>query len=62
MKNARIDYGYVHFSFRWTWIRDKEMVVRGDKWSGMLMIYNDKGKLIKIYGYELVKDIDDEEE
>jgi len=56
MKDAKIDYGYVHFSFRWTWIRDKEIVLKGDKWSGMLMIYNDKGSLIKIYGYELVEE------
>ena len=52
--NTRIDYGYAHFNFEWSWIKDKEIVVEGDEYEGVLMIINDKGHLVGFYGYELI--------
>ena len=53
--NTRIDYGYAHFNFDWTWIRDKEIVVEGDEYEGVLMIMNAKGQMVGFYGYQLIE-------
>ena len=53
--NTRIDYGYAHFNFDWQWIKDKEIVVEGDEYEGVLMIINDKGQMVGFYGYQLIE-------
>ena len=56
MNEARVHYGYVDFTFRWTWIRDKQIVVQGDKYRGMLLILDSDDNVIKMYGYESVSE------
>ena len=56
MSDMNVHYGYVHFHFPWTWIRDKQIVVQGDKWRGMLLILDSDDNVIKMYGYELVSE------
>lgn len=51
---SRIDYGYAHFNFDWNWIRDKQIIVRGDEEAGMLIILDYRGRAVGMYGYELI--------
>jgi hypothetical protein len=53
--NTRIDIGYAHFNFDWSWIKDKEIQVEGDIFEGVLMIINDKGEMVGFYGYQLIE-------
>ncbi len=55
--NTRIDYRYVHLNFDWTWIRDKEIILRGDQWAGMLIILDEDGNTVGMYGYESIDEI-----
>jgi hypothetical protein len=49
-----IDYQYVHLNFNWTWIRDKQIILRGDEDSGMLIIADEDGNMIKMYGFQRI--------
>jgi hypothetical protein len=49
-----IDYQYVHLNFNWTWIRDKQIILRGDGNSGMLIIADSEGNMIKMYGFQRI--------
>jgi hypothetical protein len=49
-----IDYQYVHLNFNWTWIRDKQIILRGNEDSGMLIIADEDGNTIKMYGFERI--------
>jgi hypothetical protein len=60
MKN-RIDYNYAHFNFDWTWIKDKELVMKGDQYAGMLIILDDRGRAVGMYAYELISDYEEEQ-
>ena len=51
---SRIDYNYAHFDFDWTWIKDKQIILRGDEYAGMLIISNEKGRVVGMYAYELI--------
>jgi hypothetical protein len=57
---SRIDYGYAHFNFDWTWIKDKELVMKGDQYAGMLIILDDRGRTVGMYAYELISDYEEE--
>ena len=52
--NTNIDYQYVHLNFNWTWIRDKQIMIRGNELAGMLIIADSEGKTLRIYGYERI--------
>ena len=52
---TRIDYNYAHFNFDWTWIKDKEIVLKGNEFAGMLIILDDRGKMVGMYAYELIE-------
>lgn len=47
---------YVHFTFPWWWIKDKIIIHRGNEDYGMLIIADEEGKAVKMYGYELISD------
>jgi hypothetical protein len=49
-----IDYQYVYLNFNWTWIRDKQIVHKGDENGGALFILDEEGNLVKGYGYERI--------
>jgi hypothetical protein len=49
-----IDYQYVYFTFDYTWLRDKQIIHNGDEYGGVLIIADEDGVAIKMYGYELI--------
>ena len=49
-----IDYKYVYFEFDWTWIKDKQIIHTGNEIAGILMIIDEEGNAIKMYGYEAI--------
>ena len=51
---TRVDYHYVHFNFDWQWIKDKEIVLRGNEEAGMVIILDDRGRAVGMYAYELI--------
>ena len=53
--NTRIDYRYVHLNFDWNWIKDKQIMIRGNKRVGMLVIVDVDGNTVGMYGYEEIK-------
>jgi hypothetical protein len=53
--NTRIDYNYAHFNFDWSWIKDKEIVLKGNEFAGMLIILDDRGRAVGMYAYELIE-------
>ena len=57
---SRIDYNYAHFNYDWTWIKDKELVMKGDQYAGMLIILDDRGRAVGMYAYELISDYEEE--
>jgi hypothetical protein len=52
--NHNIDYQYVYLNFNWTWIRDKQMILRGNGDSGVFIIKDSEGNTIKMYGFERI--------
>ena len=54
--NTRIYYGYAHFNFDWTWIKDKELIMKGDQYAGMLIVLDEKGRAVGMYAYELINE------
>jgi hypothetical protein len=52
---TRIDYKYVHLNFDWNWIKDKQIVVKGNEWAGMVIVLDDKGRAVGMYGYEAIE-------
>ena len=51
---TRIDYGYAQFNFDWNWIKDKRIILKGDEYLGMLIILDEDGRAVGMYGYELI--------
>jgi hypothetical protein len=58
--NTRIDYNYAHFNFDWTWIKDKEIVMKGNEYAGMIIILDKKGRAVGMYAYELITNENEE--
>jgi hypothetical protein len=58
--NTRIDYNYAHFNFDWTWIKDKEIVMKGNEYAGMIIILDRKGRAVGMYAYELITNENEE--
>ena len=53
-----IDYDYVHFHFPWTWIRNKQLIYEGNQNSGVLLITDEDGIILKALGYEKINEVD----
>lgn len=49
-----IDYDYVKFNLLWTEIRGKQLILDGDKESGVLIIADENGVIEKVLGYERI--------
>jgi hypothetical protein len=58
--NTRIDYGYANFTFDYTWLRDKQIIHKGDYTGGMLLIVDKDGVAVGMYAYELINDYEKE--
>jgi len=52
--NTNIDYQYVHLNFNWTYIRDKQIILRGNELGGVLIITDSEGKTLRVYGYDRI--------
>jgi len=50
--NTNIDYRYVHLNFDYTWLRDKQIILRGNSRAGMLVIIDVDGRTVGMYAYE----------
>jgi len=59
---SRVDYGYAHFNFNWTWICDKQIVVKGNEYLGQMIILDVDGETVGWYGYEMISDNYEDEE
>jgi|688.fasta_scaffold734516_3 hypothetical protein len=57
---SRIDYNYAHFEFDYVWLRDKQIVINGNEYVGILIILDKNGNALKWYGYELISDYEKE--
>ena len=53
-KLHNIDYHYVYFTFSYTWLRDKEIIHKGNQNGGALFILDSEGNLVKGCGYERI--------
>ncbi len=51
---AKLEVGYVTFTFDYNWIKDKQIIHKGTEQFGMLWILDDEGKAVKAYGYEMI--------
>jgi hypothetical protein len=49
-----IDYDYVKFNLKWTEIKGKQLILEGDKDSGVLIIADEEGNIEKVLGYEKI--------
>jgi len=50
-----IDYHYAYFTFDYTWLRDKQIIHNGNEMGGVLIIADEEGNVLKMYGYERIK-------
>lgn len=50
---------YPEFHFEWQWIKDKVIEIEGDKWAGMLTIWDEDGYSVAIYAYELSTNVNE---
>jgi hypothetical protein len=49
-----IDYNYAFFRFDWSWIKDKQIILKGNKMGGVMIIADSEGNMVKMYGYERI--------
>jgi hypothetical protein len=54
MSTSHIDFHYAYFNFSYTWLRDKQLIHRGNELGGVLIITDMDGKFIKVYQYERI--------
>jgi hypothetical protein len=54
MQNFKVHYSKVHFAFLWSWIKDKQIRHIGDEEQGMLIIYEEDGRVVGMWGYEAI--------
>jgi len=52
--NTNIDYQYAYFRFDWNWIKDKQIILKGNKKGGALIIADSEGNMVRMYGYERI--------
>lgn len=50
-----MNYKMLELTFDWTWIKDKQIDIEGNKFSGLIIITDKEDNIIQIYGYELVE-------
>jgi len=49
-----IDYQYAFFRFDWSYIKDKQIILKGNNMGGMLIIADSEGKTLKVFGFERI--------
>ena len=51
----------IEFTFAYQWLRDKQIIVDGTERAGILIISDWDDNIIKMYGYELIEENNEEE-
>lgn len=54
-------YKLLELDFKWTWIRDKQIHIDGDRFRGLIIISDKDDNVVQILGYELVEEDNKEE-
>jgi len=49
-----IDYQYAYFNFNWTYIKNKQIILKGNNMGGMLIIADSEGRTLKVFGFERI--------
>ena len=49
-----IDYQYAYFNFDWSYIKNKQIILKGNKMGGILIIADSEGNTLKIFGFERI--------
>jgi hypothetical protein len=44
----------VQLRFDWTYIKDKQIILKGNELAGMLIIADSEGRTLKVYGFERI--------
>lgn len=52
MNDERIQVGNISFRFDWNWIKNKKIEIIGNQIRGMLIVLDEEGHPVKIWGYE----------
>jgi hypothetical protein len=52
---SNIGYHYAYFNFSYTWLRDKQIIHKGNSLGGMLIITDQDGVALRMYGYERIR-------
>jgi len=52
--SAKLNYNVIPFYFEWSWIKDKTILHKGGDRSGALIIIDEDGIPVKMWGYELI--------
>lgn len=56
-----MQYKLLELDFKWTWIRDKQIHIDGDRFRGLIIITDKDDNVVQILGYELVNEDENEE-
>ncbi len=56
--NAKIEVGYVTFTFDWNYIKDKTIIHKGTEQFGMVWVLDLDGRAVKAYGYEMINNVE----
>lgn len=49
-----IDYNYAYFNFDWSYIKNKQIILKGNKMGGILIIADSEGRTLKVFGFERI--------
>jgi len=49
-------YKLLELNFNWTWIRDKQIQIEGNRRRGLIIITDMNDNIVKLLGYELVEE------
>lgn len=55
MQNFKVHKNRLYFTFLWSWIKDKQIVHRGDLDSGVIIVYDEEGRMVGMWGYESIE-------
>ena len=56
-----IDYDKVHFNINWNEVKGNQLIWQGNEREGVLIIADKWGKIIKMWGYETINEMDGDE-
>lgn len=54
MQNFKIHKDRLYFTFLWSWIKDKQIIHKGDEDSGVIIVYDEENRVVGMWGYESI--------